>query len=90
MAPGLKYLFIDCICPHHDIITSSTHAPATTAAKRRALPSAPLQSTVPKVTPTDLARLDCGVLCHTWQPPVGRSLLCVCSWPNAFTALYVT
>lgn len=23
MAPELKYLFIDCICPHHDIITST-------------------------------------------------------------------
>lgn len=26
MAPGLRHLFIDCICPHHHIITSN-HAP---------------------------------------------------------------
>lgn len=54
MAPGLNYLFT-ASSPHHYIITS-THVPAEV--KKCAPLSAPLQSTVPKVTPTDLAAFE--------------------------------
>lgn len=38
MAPGLRHLFIDCICPHHHIITSNHTPRRATAVQRLASP----------------------------------------------------
>lgn len=77
MAPGLRHLFIDCICPHHHIITSN-HAPRQQRCRETGFTSRLVRSTAPKVTPRDLVTSGTAGAAH--QPAFGRTCVRSAKW----------